>query len=159
MTQILKSRPKQSDAIVWDCGIATHHHQTQRVADNCIAKRAEQAARRPGRTQEELAALLREHRAGGITLAAFALRLGVGKERVRQLLMKAEYLERRNASPNPLHRLPRHLVGELMVAGIETFEAARAAVLDGRSLSKRLDGLKTREVLKQWVASEDVRQR
>lgn len=130
-------KPKLKTELVrveyWDCGNPDHRHKTEDVAQACIEKREARTALNTGArkwTNEAYAAVLAEHRAGARQVD-LAKSLGLSPERVRQVLAKAERLERAVASTDPLDTLSVRTRNCLLSQNLRTVEAVRAALASG----------------------------
>lgn len=118
----------------WDCGNPDHRHKTEAVASACIEKRESRAALSTGArkwTKEAYAAVLKQHREGA-RQCDIARSIGLSAERTRQILAKAERLERARESTDPLDTLSERARNCLRGANLRTVEAVREALSDGR---------------------------
>lgn len=118
----------------WDCGNPDHRHKTEAVASACIEKRDSRAALSTSArkwTNDAYAAVLKQHREGA-RQCDIARSLGLSAERTRQALAKAERLERAGESTDPLDRLSVRTRNCLRSQNLNTVEAVRAALADGR---------------------------
>jgi hypothetical protein len=118
----------------WDCGNPDHRHKTDAVASACIEKRENRAALSTGArkwTKEAYAAVLKHHREGA-RQCDIARSLGLSATRTRQILDKAERLERAVESTDPLDKLSERTRNCLKSENLYTAEAVRAALADGK---------------------------
>jgi len=118
----------------WDCGNKDCNHRTERVAQDCMTKRAEVLARNHigiRWTDDALVDLLTAHQSG-ITQRDLSRKSSLSPERVRQLLRKASMISSKEiayndefGSLNPRARICLHN------AGVRTIAEARAAMSSG----------------------------
>lgn len=137
----------------WDCGNPDHRHKTEAVASACIEKRENRTARCTGArnwTNEAYAAVLKQHREGA-RQCDIARSLGLSKERARQVLAKAETLERHGRSVDPLYWLSTRTRNALMFNKLDTVEAVRAALESGRLDKVRNIGAVSKDEVRHWL--------
>ncbi|MCB1915532.1 MAG: hypothetical protein KDG52_07440 [Rhodocyclaceae bacterium] len=137
----------------WDCGNPDHRHKTEAVASACIEKRKNRAALSTGArewTNEAYAAVLKHHREGA-RQCDIARSLGLSAERTRQVLAKAERLERAGESADPLDRLSVRARNCLLSQNLDTAEAVRAALADGRLDDVPNFGAVSKEEVRRWL--------
>ena len=117
----------------WDCGNPDHHHKTERVAQDCI-KRRENKTTNPFTirwTNAALAQVLAAHR-DGARQCDLARSLRLSRERVRQVLRKAERAELLGETNDPLVTLSTRVWNSLKRANLRTVDDVRSALAEGR---------------------------
>jgi len=118
----------------WDCGNKDCNHRTERVAQDCMTKRAEVLARNHTGirwTDDNLIELLTAHQSG-IIQRDLSRKLSLSPERVRQLLRKASRISSTEIAYNDeFGSLNPRARNCLHSAGIRTVADARAAMSSG----------------------------
>ena len=150
-------KPKLKTELVrieyWDCGNPDHRHKTEAVASACLEKRERRAARHVGTrkwTKEAYAAVLKQHREGA-RQCDIARSLGLSAPRARQILIEAERLERAAESTDPLNMLSARTQNCLKLENMDTPEAVRAALADGRLDNVPNLGAASKLEIRRWL--------
>lgn len=137
----------------WDCGNPDHRHKTSSVASACIEKREKRVALSAGArkwTNEAYADVLKRRR-DGEKQCDIARSIGLSAARTRQILAKAERLERARQSIDPLSTLSERSRNCLRGAKILTVEAVREALSNGRLDSIPNFGMVSKEEVLRWL--------
>lgn len=138
----------------WDCGNLDHRHVSEKVARSCIEKCERRTAFAAGArrwTNEAYAAVLRQHR-DGARQCDLARSLGLSATRIRQILDKAERLERAEESADPIDKLSVRTRNCLRSQALCTVEAVRAALAEGRLDDVPNLGSVSKDEVRRWLA-------
>lgn len=139
----------------WDCGDIDHNHNSEDSAQNCIDKREKIL---PSFdfikwTKEKYAEVLKEYR-GGVRKYDLAKKLGISSERMRQVITKAEKLDRLGlVSNDQIDDLSVRTRNVLARMGLRTVEEVRAALEDGRLKNVPGFGKTSKTELRLWLDS------
>jgi DNA-directed RNA polymerase alpha subunit len=150
-------KPKLKTEIVrvdyWTCGAPDHRHKTEAVAQACIDKREKAAEHNAGArrwTPEAYAKVLDAYR-GGTRKSEIAKQLGLSKERARQVVAKAERLEKTKDSLDPLEAMSVRVRNCLRAADIYTVDDLRAAVVSGKIEKIPNLGAVSKSQIREWL--------
>lgn len=148
-----KKIKKRIIRIYWTCGIEEHSHQTKQTAERCIEKQQRPKPRRW--SNEGLLELLKKFRSG-MRQVDVAKEACVSRQHLRQLLKKAERIERQRSLPKTKDEVAfetltmrvRHI---LYAAGITTVRGAREALESGQLDGNYGFGVEARSEIHKWL--------
>ena len=120
----------------WDCGQSGHRHKTEGVAQACVSRQQEKVANRAaGRTSgpnairwtSTLCAFVLQEYRDGARKCDLARKYCVSYERIRQVLYRAERIEK-----YPLLGLKAKIRKGMYCSGLRTIEEIRTALANGK---------------------------
>jgi DNA-directed RNA polymerase alpha subunit len=151
-------KPKLKTELVrvdyWTCGNPDHRHKTEVVAQACIDKREAAEKHTAGArrwTPEAYAEVLKAYR-GGTRKSELARQLGLSKERARQVISKAERLEKAKDSIDPLETLSVRARNCLRAENIYTVDHLREALASGKLEKVPNLGAVSKAEIREWLA-------
>lgn len=151
-------KPKLKTELVrvdhWTCGNPDHRHKTEAVAQACIDKREAAEKHTAGArrwTPEAYAEALKAYR-GGTRKSELARQLGISQERARQVISKAERLEKARDSIDPLEALSVRASNCLGAENIRTVDELRDALASGRLEKVQNLGAVSKAEIRDWLA-------